>query len=399
MWANCGIGGLYAYGVRASVTSHRLGASNENADPYSYSYPSPYPAAVSASIGRGGASGLLDLGRVSSFSTAGAVDRLNVHVLNGTVTLTDFGSVNRLAVGDTLGQTEVAPGYHGRINELALGQEAAAAPPRIQHFPLGMALVVATTPGADQFWNLVDEEMRFVTQGWYQVHHVHFQELAPIFRARGININAPEHLRAMHPLVHGELSQRVRDWIDQEMKAINRNWSYNNAQHRQQFIRRVVNDNAFWERLQGFQAEIERNYSRYWFSATDSRRRIREVFRRMDGARNVARFRLGEGGRMARLLAGLGGALAIFTIIGDGVAFAENVAGHSPEAQAAWAILENRYRAALNRAILLRATPERDRYLMPLKDALINYLRAIRMPDLALNTLSASLEVYFGVRP
>jgi hypothetical protein len=340
---------------------------------------------------------------VQLFYTAGAIDNLKIGQLNGDVVMENFSSVSQLYLSKTDGATQIR-GDQGKIDQLVMDDSAADPQPTIQYFPLAAALVVSTTPSANLFWNDFnrqwgDQDWYRLLRGWYHVHHTHFREFEEIYRARGININDVQYLRAMHPRVHEEINQVVRMWIDEEMKQINRNWSVHNHEHAAAFLRRVRNSNAFFDRLTEFENALERTYARYWIRADDPPRRIREVFNRMDGERNLSRFVLGEGGRMGRVITNLGAALAIFGVIGDGIAFAENVAGHSPQAERAWGILQSRYRAALNRAIQTRGVPGTLQYLMPLKDALIDYLRAIETPSTAVNAISYTLEVYMANLP
>ncbi len=385
LWVQHGIDELVAYGIRAKIMSD--GCFEDTYD--------PFDGGSIITLGHGGATGSLSLGRVDSFWTAGAVDSVRIELLSGGVNLAPASSIDQLFIVGTLGATEVIAD-DATIATLILGERAARTPPVIQFFPLAFPLVISGY--AEDFWNALSEDMRALIRGSdYQVHHTRFQQLAPVFQARGIDVHEVSSLRAVHPTVHQEITRRQWEWVDEEMKRINSNWSWNNPQHRAQFLRRVRNDNAFFQRLTQFQQRMESEYADLWVRSTDTSSRIRQVHRRMDGARSIARFQIGEGARARRLLPTLAGALVFFGLIESSLGAASLlVAGHTQLQEQKFEILLSRYRAALDRAIVRRAHPEKLQYLIPLKDALIDYLRAIGISDNVLNSLEYALEVYLA---
>lgn len=390
VWANHGIGSITAFGISATINSERC--FNADLDPDN---PGLY-----LSAGHGGASGFLDLGRVTSLSTAGSMNDVSIKLLQGTVSLERSVNIGNLNIADTLGQTLVNDDY-GSITQIVLGEPASKNPPVLQFFPLAFPLVIAPTDYAADFWAQMDRQSRELlrdTRGW-PVHHTHFQQLAPVFEARGIDIHAVERLRAVHRQVHAEITRRQLEWVDEEMKRINSNWSWNNQLHRNAFLRRVRNDDAFYGRLTQFQANMESQYSNYWVRANDTRARIRQVDGRLNSARGLARFRIGEGSRMRNLFRGLGAALAFFSIIESSSAAAALVAGgHNQEQEAAFGLLTARYQAALQQAIQRRAPPDRA-LMMDLNAALNAYLGLIGIRDEVRNGLYSALAIYIADYP
>lgn len=180
------------------------------------------------------------------------------------------------------------------------------------------------------------------------------------------------------------------------MKRINKAWSIKNAGDLDKFIKRVEKSDAFFARLNAFEAKLDAAYQKWWVAPNATTDEAGKVFKRLDGRRKVARFKTGEGSRLLKLLPQLLVALKIFDIIGEGVAVAANAGGHTPYQEGKWQEFEFRYRRALDVAVRTEAPPDKREYLVPLKDAFIKYLRAIEIPDKAVSAIDAALEVYLA---
>jgi hypothetical protein len=311
-----------------------------------------------------------------------------------TYTLTEYSD----ARAGILNQSETGTDRYGLLERYVdiANSQGGSKPGNMDYWPFGQPWV---DPGyAEAFWQAMSTEARILLRSSdWQVHHTHFQQLAPVWEANGIDMHAVDTLRAVRPRVHQEITEAQTQWIAGEMRQIDPNWTWNNPEHRAAFLARVRNDPAFFDRLRAFQAGMQQEYGNYWVRATDSTSRAREVHRRVDGRTRLRRFSLGQGNRFIRLLPRLAGALAIFALFTDNATFAANLASHTPEQEDKWRIFETRYRAALERAIETGQMPER-RHLDLLIDALADYLQAMEAPETPRHAIIAALRLYIADR-
>jgi hypothetical protein len=86
--------------------------------------------------------------------------------------------------------------------------------------------------------------------------------------------------------------------------------------------------------------------------------------------------------------------LRIFTII-QAVDFASGLIAGGPQ----FDLFLDKYKAALDRAIEIGGVPDKNRFLQPLADAFLAYLRHIRVPDAIYAAAVRNIELYLANLP
>jgi hypothetical protein len=217
--------------------------------------------------------------------------------------------------------------------------------------------------------------------------------LAEIYAQRGQIVHDVQYLRATREFIHKEIDNTWDKWLDLEVKKVNKNWSWQN--NKTEFIREVKNDNAFWRRLLAQERAVERIYGPHLMKATTPAAEVEKIYNKIKTLKQVSKWVMGTGSRMAKVVPTLTVALAFLTIIGDtdeGV----GPGGHTPDQAEAWEELQTKYVAALEFALRFNGPPDKERYLEPLRRAYIKYFRSVGVPDAVLTVINRRLELYLA---
>jgi PKD repeat protein len=408
---NCGIDTMQAQGIAGNVISDLLRSSTDASGPGS-----------NVTIGHGGDSGLLDIGKVRQISTSGALDRVHAQFLAGSIVMGNFSSVNQFYVGTTLGATAIR-GDYGAINQLIVGPGGADNLPALDYFPLGDYII--QDPGPGQFVGppppagsersrfldyllknsgIKPADFQILSSRLYEVHHTLPKELAIVYEAHGININSLENLRAVHIVVHDEISIVHGSWIQTEMDKFNRGWMHNNKAHLNAFLKSVKNDQAFWNRLQAFTAGVEQKYGKYYIAHTANVKAVKQKVELLGDNKKIQRFLAGKADRFKdfsktfSLTKNLGAALTIFAafgVIAENAAFAGSIVNPNPRVQAYFDIFYMAYRRQIERAIATGqpATGEQIRYL---SERLLDWLKEANCPEQIRMAIWVGFEYYLA---
>jgi hypothetical protein len=417
---NCGIDmiGLYASQpspsrITGHVISDLLRSTNDTSG-----------NGTDAAIGYGGASGVVDLGKVNSLSTIGAADQLRAKVLSsrpsyGSVVMGNFASINQLYAGTTLGSTSIK-GDYGAINRLMIGPGGANNLPALDYFPLGEYIIQDPAPGTenppvpgpeiDRFWRYLADnsgakaaDIELLKQS-HQVHHTKPTQFALVYATHGINVNSLENLRAVwKPLHTSEINNIIRSWTQLEMDKFNRGWNYYRGGDQAAFIKAVKNDPGFYMRLNQLTADIEAKYGKYFVPHTANARTIRQKLAQLADNKGTAILaarsdRLQGFADRFKLVKYLGAALALLSVIGvleQNAAFAGNIVHPNPRAEAAFNGFYNYYQIVLQRA-LSTGRPATNAEIRLLSERLLDWLREANAPEGVRNEIWIGFTFYLN---
>ena len=206
--------------------------------------------------------------------------------------------------------------------------------------------------------------------GW-QVHHARMAALRERYAALGIDVDAIENLRGVHPVVHQEINKAQDHWRRQLMKEMKLDPN------------RAGDTKKFWEtvdmkKVAEFEKRLEDTYGHLFLKTGATAADTKAVLKIIDGERKSRRFVAGMGKRWSKLFPAVTG-LAIFSVLGEGVAMADTVVADPPEARAAWNKLESQYKGLIEKVMSGgRITYFEGQNFMTAWD---KYLAAIQTPD------------------
>ncbi len=364
---NCGINELVVHGIRGRLLSDR--------------FRSTFDSSVStehASIGNGGASGYVELGKTRYVGAGGTVDNLRVRMLSGDGgSIGNFRTTNRLYLDNVDGDRRIGWDY-GRINMLVLGEEAGKNLPALDYFPLGMALVVGASP-SDDFWNELwktakaDPLTRESTQSFFEVHHTKMDSLKEYYAAKGISVDDVKYLRGIPNQTHKYITTLQTKWMNKTVKEIiNPNLSW--PRDKVQIIKMAQNNAEFARRLQAFETKLNGSLSDVWIKVGDDLKTVNKQLAKIDSPAKMSEWLTRLHGKWSRLWDFLAG-LAIFAIITDSAAFAINIANHNATQQTNWHVFRQAMGRCVDHVNRFESIPPRND-LFQLADAWANYWRS-----------------------
>ena len=241
--------------------------------------------------------------------------------------------------------------------------------------------------------NFLDETPAAKDAGisWWPIHHTKQQRLRERYwKEKGIDVDSAEHLVAVHPEVHKEITGMQRKWRDDLMRQKGLNPGFGKDVER--FWKEVP-----WSKVKELEKDLERAYGKWWVEAGSSQKTIENVRRLVDGEQRLSRFALGKGARMRKIFKRLITGLAIFAILEENVGFAASIAGHNRAQREAWDHFKCRYDAILTGAA--NGYIPTKQALGNLTDDYINYLIALKASDTVIAVARETLEVAIADAP
>ena len=203
-------------------------------------------------------------------------------------------------------------------------------------------------------------------------------------KEKNIDIDDPKYLRGVRKAdVHNEITEVQNRWRIKQMQA--RGLNPSKAADVQNFWKTVPLSD-----LDKLNADIEDTYSKFWLKPNASSANINKLKKL-----NSQQFALGKGSRIAKVLPWLVVGLGIFTLIGDNLAFAENIANNSPEQAGTWKLLQSLYSQALNDALNGRNISHGR--AIHLANTFISYFRLMGADGSTLDRLQISMNAWIDL--
>jgi hypothetical protein len=250
---------------------------------------------------------------------------------------------------------------------------------------------------APRFWETIeglDTSRRGATSGWKIQHTIPHFDNDPAWAQRwldkGINIHHHDNLRGMIDPWHETYDAAFRQWVEAKMKA--EGLSFTNKGDLQKFLKNVDLDEVLKARNTLLEME---EFKKVMLTAGSKKADMTKVLQNSLGKVNtqVARERAAARSvealkksneklqeafpKLKKFLTGL----AVFTVIFQGIALANNIANEPPHVRAAWNDFETIYRNILRQRSQGRQIS--NRMWWDLADKLDAYLEAIGVDSTA----------------
>jgi RHS repeat-associated protein len=206
--------------------------------------------------------------------------------------------------------------------------------------------------GLEDYRGAFQDKVPWMPNDW-AVHHTKQQRLRERYLSEnGINVDDPKYLRGIPTEFHSDISASQTKWRNVKMKEMGLDPT--NPKHVQKFWKTVPLSD-----VEAFEKKLEKVYSGYWIECdekvglftrrkTHYQNRIANLDKLAKSKAGLARFQLRKASRIKELFPKLAGALGILALLGDNLAFAANIADHSPEAERAYGALESEMSAGLD---------------------------------------------------